>query len=540
MTSLAISNYYSYYGIPGKYEWILVTGAINAFFDACGIGANDMANSFGTVYGSKVLNKWQIVALASVCEFTGAMVLGKAVTKTISSGITNVALFKYNPYCLMWGFSTALAASTSWLYLATYHKLPVSTTHSIVGGIIGFSIVFGGSEAVIWKADSPTFPYITGFVVIVMSWITSPIFSAVLSSTIYGFIRRFVLQGDHAATRATYCLPLFVSITFFIEAFLIITKGAANRVSWYNDMSTVSWVSAVVGAAAGTVSIGFIPFLNKWRIQHETQQQVFPLGSGETTAAENNDEIVLNYRERNCLAYAWQEFWRSPYTQYLAEQKIPHSEYPTVAVETGVFLPQVLSSVNPDDYEKYSPSAEYIFRYLQVFTAICASFAHGSNDVANAAGSFSGILYIYNTGYVGETVMKNGKATLVTSIPVEQWVLAMSAGGIVVGLATYGLKIMELLGADLTYITPIRGFSAELSAAWVVTLCSAYGMPVSTTQCITGAVIGVALVDVPYTKLPWHLIAKIFTGWIATILIVGCLSAALYAVGLHTPVKYSV
>ena len=522
--SFASATYYSYYGVPGKYQWILVTGGINAFADACGIGANDMANSFGTVYGSKVLNKWQIVGLASVFEFTGAMALGKAVTKTIASGIANVAMFQYNPYCLMWGFSSALAASTSWLYLATYHKLPVSTTHAIVGGIIGFSIVYGGTEAVNWYTSSPDFPYMTGFVVIVLSWITSPIFSALLSATTYTFIKWFVLTGDNAPTKATYCLPLFVTTTCFIESFLIITKGAGNRVSWYNDISKVSWVSAVVGLVCGVLSMGLIPIMNRRKVQHED------LEWRETP----KERIEWNIQERNCLAYAWQEFWRSPYDDIANQDK-------AIPLEDSVVEEPIVSHAhfNPDDYEKYSPGAEYIFRYLQIFTAICASFAHGSNDVANAAGSFSGILYIYNTGFVGETVIKKGKASLVTSIPVEQWVLAMSASGIVVGLATYGMKIMELLGHDLTYITPIRGFSAELSAAWIVSVCSAYGMPVSTTQCITGAVIGVALVDTSFTKLPWRLIAKIFTGWLVTILIVGCLSAALFSVGIHTPVKYA-
>lgn len=124
-------------------------------------------------------------------------------------------------------------------------------------------------------------------------------------------------------------------------------------------------------------------------------------------------------------------------------------------------------------------------------------------------------------------------------VPVEQWCLALSAGGIVVGLTVYGQKIMELLGDDLTYITPVRGFCAELSAAWVITLCAAYGMPVSTSQCITGAIIGVSLLDIPVWKLQFKVMGKIFTSWLLTIIIVGMGSAALFSVGLHTPVKYS-
>ena len=134
-------------GIPYLYLWVVVIGGINSFLDACGIGMNDLANSFGTVYGSKVLNKWQIVAIAIVMEFSGAMLLGKQVVGTISGGISNTSYFKNDPYVLMYGFLTALGASTIWLYTATHLKLPVSTTHAIVGGIMGFSLVFGGAQA---------------------------------------------------------------------------------------------------------------------------------------------------------------------------------------------------------------------------------------------------------------------------------------------------------------------------------------------------------------------------------------------------------
>ena len=160
------------------YTWIVVAGAINSFFDACGIGSNDLANSFGTTFGSKVLTLTQIVGIASVCEFSGAMLLGAPVTNTLAGSISNVAFFKSQPYVLMYGMLSALAASSTWLYTATYLGLPVSTTHSIVGGIMGFSLVYKGVEGVVWNKTIPDFPYVAGFVPIVISWISSPIVTA--------------------------------------------------------------------------------------------------------------------------------------------------------------------------------------------------------------------------------------------------------------------------------------------------------------------------------------------------------------------------
>ncbi|KAH8620860.1 putative phosphate repressible phosphate permease [Trypanosoma vivax] len=124
--------------------------------------------------------------------------------------------------------------------------------------------------------------------------------------------------------------------------------------------------------------------------------------------------------------------------------------------------------------EMYDSRVEYVFRYLQVFTAVCASFAHGANDVSNAVGPFAAIYSIYEN----KAVMARN------DMPI--WILCLGGAGIVCGLATLGVRIMRLLGERITRITPSRGFAAELSAALVVSLASAYGIPVSSTHCITG------------------------------------------------------
>ena len=449
------------------YTWILVTGALNSFIDACGIGANDLANSFGTTYGSKVLSVAQIIGLASVFEFTGAMVLGSPVTNTLAGSISNVAFFKSQPYVLMYGMLCALAGSSTWLYTATYLGLPVSTTHSIVGGIMGFSMVYKGVDGVVWLKSIPDFPYVAGFVPIVISWISSPIITAIMSAGVYSIIRYGIIRSEHAIQRSVYFLPFVVFITFWIEFIFILSKGAGSRITW--DIGTTTWISFCIGVGASILSLGFIPFLQK---------------------------------------------------------KIAKYEPPETPIERkNSVLPIEDNKVVPEGHEDevYDPRIEYSFAYLQIFTSICTSFAHGANDVSNAVGPLAAIWHIYQTG------------TVSSKIDVPYWILAIGGGGIVVGLATYGVKIMEVIGKKITYISPSRGFAAELATALVVSFASKYGFPISSTQCITGAVVGISLCDKKLKDLNWKIMAKIFVSWIFTILVTGGISAAIFAQGVYSP-----
>jgi sodium-dependent phosphate transporter len=452
------------------YTWILVAGAINSFIDACGIGSNDLANSFGTTYGSKVLTVAQIIGLASIFEFSGALVLGSPVTNTLAGSISNVAYFKSQPYVLMYGMLCALAGSSTWLYTATYFGLPVSTTHSIVGGIMGFSLVYKGADGVVWLKSIPDFPYVAGFVPIVISWVSSPIICAIISAAIYSTIRYTIIKSQNAIQRSIYSLPIVVFVTFFIEFLFILSKGAGSRITW--DIGTTSWVSLCIAAGAGVLSLGFIPGLRK-KIDNFAPVKPIDLSGA-------------------------------------------------VVDLSGVDLSGALVLHGHED-EHYDPRIEYSFAYLQIFTSICTSFAHGANDVSNAVGPLAAIWYIYQNGAVS------------SKIDVPIWILCLGGAGIVVGLATYGVKIMDVLGKKITYISPSRGFSAELATALVVSFASKYGFPISSTQCITGAVIGISLCDKNMKDLNWKIIGKIFLSWIFTIIVTGTISAAIFSQGVYSP-----
>jgi sodium-dependent phosphate transporter len=122
-----------------------------------------------------------------------------------------------------------------------------------------------------------------------------------------------------------------------------------------------------------------------------------------------------------------------------------------------------------------------------------------------------------------------------SKIEVPLWILALGGSGIVVGLATYGRKIMQVLGEKITFISPARGFSAELATALVVSFASKYGFPISSTQCITGAVIGISLCDHDLKNVNWRVIGPIFLSWVGTILVTAGLSAAIFSQGVYSP-----
>ncbi len=176
---------------------------------------------------------------------------------------------------------------------------------------------------------------------------------------------------------------------------------------------------------------------------------------------------------------------------------------------------------------------EDLFISLNVITSCMQSFAHGSNDVANAIGPLSTIYYIWSTGKIPGS----------TSSPVEIWQLAYGGVAICLGLALYGYNIMRVLGNNLTYQSPSRGFCMDLGSSITIIIASKEGFPVSTTQCITGATVGVGLANGEWRAVNWWLFARIFASWVITLPAAGLLSGCIYAfvalspTQIHNPMK---
>ena len=180
-----------------------------------------------------------------------------------------------------------------------------------------------------------------------------------------------------------------------------------------------------------------------------------------------------------------------------------------------------------------SKKTEESFKYLQIFTAICDSFSHGANDVANAIGPYAAIVSIYmDEGEMSKKVEMDEYAYMI---------LAMGGVGISLGLILYGYKIIRAIGVKLCCITPSRGFSIELGSATIIIIGSRLGIPLSTTHCQVGATMGVgALEDFKgCSGINWNIAYKVFLGWIITLVVVGGTTALLTAQGIYAPSEFN-
>mmetsp|Transcript_38607 Transcript_38607/g.91507 ORF Transcript_38607/g.91507 Transcript_38607/m.91507 type:complete len:578 (+) Transcript_38607:91-1824(+) len=493
-----------------EYQWIVVCGGLLAVFVAYGIGANDVANAFGSSVGSKAITIKQALVIAAIFEFGGAVLLGAGVTDTVRKGIADFSKFQDAPELLMYGMLCVLLATGLWLILASYFELPVSTTHSTVGGVIGMAICAKGAGAVTWMGSGGN--VLGGVVGIVLSWVFSPVLSAILAIVLFGGVRVLVLRSQNSYVRSWYVFPVLVFLTVLVNSFFIIFKGAKSKLKGLEPVDAV-WISFVIGGVAALiVTFGVVPFLKK-RVDREfeaaEQAEAAKAQAAEEGAEKGVDEGKVQIESVEAEPEK-KNFWST------ITSGANHDVHSAIEEDDAVNAIHEFS-------EKFDPKTEESFKYLQVFTAICDSFSHGANDVANSIGPFAAIWGIYKY----EGLKKK------TEVPI--WILVLGGFGIVLGLATYGYKIMCSIGVKMCRITPTRGFAIELGAAVVIVIGSQLGIPLSTTHCQVGATVGVGLLESLSKGVNWKLIGKVVVGWVMTLIIVGLTTAGFFAQGVYAP-----
>lgn len=396
----------------GIEPWVFWVATAACAYMAWNIGANDVANAMGTAVGSRSITMKQAVLLAAVFEFAGAFLVGGHVTNTVRKGIVSTEVFQGSPEIFVLGMLSAMLAAGVWLNLATFLGLPVSTTHSIIGAIVGFGLLVGGISAIQWGK--------LGFVV--MSWIISPLIGGLMAWVIFTFIKRTVLTSWNPVRAARRVVPILIFPVVVILILSVLYKGLTN------------------------LKLD-IPFNHALAIA-----------------------LIIGV-----LAYYAMKF----------------------------FLVLKLRDIPRKRADAFS-QVEKIFSYLEVGTACYIAFAHGANDVANAIGPFAAIVSVFKSG------------DLTMNVPVPIWVLALGGAGIVVGLGTWGYRVIETIGNKITSITPSRGFSAAFATATTVLVCSKLGLPVSTSHTLVGSIIGVGLAR-GMAALNLGVIRSIINSWIITI-----------------------
>ena len=223
----------------------LILAAAFGLFMAWGIGANDVANAMATSVGSKALRIRQAVILAAIFEFLGAYLAGGEVTKTIRKGIVDADAFAPDPNLLIWGMLAALLAAGVWLLIASKNGWPVSTTHSIVGAVVGFAAVGVGMDAVNWaKVGS-----------IVMSWVVSPLLAGTIAFLIFKSIQKLILNTDHPIANAIKFGPVYLFMVGFVIALVTIKKGLKHVGL---DISTENAFVLSIGLGIVVAVLGYV------------------------------------------------------------------------------------------------------------------------------------------------------------------------------------------------------------------------------------------------------------------------------------------
>ncbi|KAK9815833.1 hypothetical protein WJX72_010493 [[Myrmecia] bisecta] len=525
---------------------LVVVGALGAFGFGWGTGSNDVANAFATSVGAKTLTLRQAVVIAAIFEFAGALLLGRVSTATIAGGIADYNSFTRYPEVFAYGMVCALLVGTFWLAYASWAGLNVSSTHSIIGAIIGFALVWDGGDAVIWARRAPvkgTFPPYKGVVSIVMAWFIAPILTGGAAALFFWITRFAVLRRRNAYNLSFWLLPPFVLITTWINLYFVFTKGAKKTLSKNSDWTDqkAAWISAAAAAGVALLSLPLSlyllkPYINRQfdengnKIVKNIKALGIPVADDVEGAklADDSPNSIDAQKAANAAAATPMEPVKPSFRSYMRRARTAvrgaalHGT--SVNIHDVVSTDAEIGAIHANA-EVFEARVEYSFSFLQVFSACCVIFAHGAGEVGYMAGPLAVIWDVYKTGSLPKDV----------SPPV--WVILIGAFGLVIGLATYGYNVTRSMGVKLAKITPTRGFAAELATAFVIMIAAQYGLPTSSSQCITGAIVGVGLCEGAKTGVNWRQFAKQFCSWVATLFVVGLLTAALFAQGVYAPGK---
>ncbi|GAB1520230.1 Na+/Pi symporter [Rhizoctonia solani] len=591
-----------------QYDYLFAFGVIFAFLDAFNIGANDVANSFATSVSSRSLTMRQAVAIASVMEFLGAVLVGARVASTIRNGIIDISIFNQDPAMLLLAMVCAICASSLWLTMATRLSMPVSTTHSIIGSLIGVGIAAGGAKSIKWGWNG------NGVAFVFASWVIAPAVAGGFAAIVFLLTKFVVLNrdGDASVKYGLMFAPIYFFVVSGVLTMAILWKGSPSL--GLSEMPPGEMSAAIIGTAAVVMLLSIIfwlPYVHArvvkgdytvrwyhffmgpllWRRQppadaaefiagavpdyykgHHAEDAVAPADDEEHGAARHlrkdetqqvqsgkSDSITEEkptgsdrdasepaptapVQEKSRIARLTavegppiEGAWIEPKNLYII------ARYRTIPFIVKVFTHGTTVDVLDMQAQgqskearrlqdmhnraaQYDNRTEHLYSFLQVMTAATASFAHGSNDVSNAIGPFATIYFTWHTGtFAG------------SKSPVAVWMLVFGGAAIVIGLATYGYNIMRVLGNRLTLHSPSRGFSMELGASLAVVLASQVAVPVSTTQCITGATLAVGLCNGDLHALNWRMFAWIFFSWVLTIPCAGLLAGCLFGIIANAP-----
>lgn len=471
----------------GASRFVLVLAIAFGLFMAFNIGGNDVANSFGTSVGAGTLSMKQALIVAAIFEVSGAVIAGGEVTETVRSGIVDLEVVGSSAADFMYIMMAALLAAAVWLLVATRMGWPVSTTHSIIGGIVGAALLVGWNT--VGSAGALSMVHWDQIGLIAMSWVLSPLLGGLVAYLVFGAIKRNILVYNDRADEALAevkvrrkehrdrHLQAFERLSeiqkLSYTSALARDAVAANRDDVDPDEFESDYFRELREIDATTSEIDAHRALVNWVPLFAAAGGTLISGMLLTKGLKN---LHLNLSTAN---------------QFLI----------MLMVGAGIWLATYIFARTLRN-QSLSRSTFLMFSWMQVFTACGFAFSHGSNDIANAIGPFAAILDVLKTGAVSDEASVPPAAMLTFGV------------ALVVGLWFVGRRVIQTVGENLTQLHPASGFSAELSAAAVVMGASVLGLPVSSTHILIGAVLGVGMVN---RSTNWKLMKPIALAWVITL-----------------------
>ena len=474
--------------VDGSKPILLGTAILFALFMAFNIGGNDVANSFGTSVGAGTLSMKQALVVAAIFEVSGAILAGGEVTDTVRSGIVDLdAIDGLDPMEFVYIMMASLLGAAIWLLVATRMGWPVSTTHSIVGGIVGAAVTTG------FVASASRHPWQMvqwGEIgQIVLSWFISPLLGGLCAYFLFKTIKSSILRYNDQAEEKLSQIRAERNDCRRRNKEALSRMSEADRAEQTAAMARDTITMSGENYSLEDLESSYYQELYRINQRAESINSHRALIHGTPFLAALGAVIIAAMLLLKGLKNIGLDL--TPMTTVIVLIMVGVTAWFAV----HVFAKQLTSK--PLDMATF-----IIFSWMQVFTAAAFAFSHGSNDIANAVGPFAAVLDVlhYNA--------------IVAETQVPPFLMLTAGVALISGLWFIGRNVIHTVGTGLTKMHPASGFAAELSAAAVVMAASMLGLPVSSTHILIGAVLGIGVVN---HSANWALMKPIGMAWAITV-----------------------
>mmetsp|Transcript_21515 Transcript_21515/g.52704 ORF Transcript_21515/g.52704 Transcript_21515/m.52704 type:complete len:533 (+) Transcript_21515:166-1764(+) len=506
--SVDCAGYNGEYEEPQDLNWLVPLAAIFMCANAFGVGANDVANAWGTSVASGAVPLRTACLLAGFANILGAVTLGYGVSDAIQKGVAEID----DPDCWACGYCNsrmsifavgmfgALIGSSVFLALATFGSAPVSGTHAVVGGVVGMTMVGTSGACLVWGLE--------GLGGIILSWVLSPVVAGIIGASLYWITDKYIIRSSAPKQRSLLFMPFFVALSTWVMVFLILLKSKVT------SKAMPIYGHFFVAVAAGIVAYFVALWARNRYVVNNLPSSSQGLDRDLNPASQMELDSKAELQQASEMSEIGGEEGQAPAaTKETATKEIKDEPCEVDTKDVGNEQDLALMK-NPDVKD-----AIYVFRYLIVFNAALESFAHGSNDTGNATAPFSAVLNTVNQGIHDCNT---------PSTPV--WVLFVAGCCVALGVNTFGYRVMTTVGEKITVVNFHRGFCMEFASTAAVVLATLFRMPVSTTHCQIGAVVAVGIVSFGYKQVSFGVVGQIVLSWIITLPFAGLFAAMMTAI----------